>query len=99
MKSRLKDWIDSIADDKKDHILLGMTIGYPLMTLGYIIDIIYGTEYFIVLGAALGILFALGKEVIWDWIMDRGTPEVWDFIATAVPIIFPLLCYLSKYFY
>ena len=35
----IKRIIQSINEDKKDHVLLGMFVGYPLMIFGYIIDL------------------------------------------------------------
>ena len=67
--------INSIAIDKKDHVLLGIIIGFPLVLfLGF-----YG---------GLAALFLVGaKEVIYDWSFKKGNPEWWDFIASAIPII------------
>ena len=67
--------INSIAIDKKDHVLLGIIIGFPLVLfLGF-----YG---------GLAALFLVGaKEVIYDWFFKKGNPEWWDFIASAIPIV------------
>ena len=71
----VKKFIDSLARDKKDHIILGVILGFPLvMLLG-------------VYGGLIGILFVGAKEVVHDWLLKKGTPEWWDFIASAVPII------------
>tara|TARA_R110001606_G_scaffold251773_1_gene399743 strand:+ start:225 stop:503 length:279 start_codon:yes stop_codon:yes gene_type:complete len=91
----IKKIIDNIADDKKDHVLLGIAIGYPLMTLGYIIDLLYTSGCFVPLGAVIAILFVAGKEVVYDKILGKGNPEWLDFIASAIPIVFPLLCYIA----
>jgi hypothetical protein len=71
----IKKFIDSIAIDKKDHVLLGIIIGFPLVVfLGF-----YG---------GLFAIFLVGmKEVIHDWSFKKGNPEWWDFIASAIPII------------
>tara|TARA_B100000780_G_C21056559_1_gene424502 strand:+ start:283 stop:576 length:294 start_codon:yes stop_codon:yes gene_type:complete len=90
----IKKIIDSIADDKKDHVLLGMMVGYPLQFLGLMIDIMTGMHMWFLIGTVIALLAVLGKEVIWDWIMGRGNPEVWDFIASAIPIISNLITYL-----
>jgi hypothetical protein len=90
----IKKIIDSIAKDKKDHVLLGMFVGYPLMILGYLIDILAGLNFAIILGGVLGVVLVGLKEIVYDWLMDLGTPEWLDFIASAIPIVFPMITYL-----
>lgn len=90
----IKKIIDSIDKDKKDHVLLGVFVGYPLMILGYLIDILAGLNFVIILGGVLGIVLVGLKEIVYDWLMDLGTPEWWDFIASAIPIVFPIVTYL-----
>ena len=71
----IKRFIDNIAIDKKDHVLLGIIIGFPLVLLfGFI-------------GGLIGIFLVGSKEVVNDWIFKKGNPEWLDFIASAVPII------------
>ncbi len=90
----IKNIISNIAKDKKDHVLLGMFIGYPLMILGYIIDIAANINFMFIAGGVLGIILVGLKEIVYDWLMDLGTPEWWDFIASAIPIVFPIVTYL-----
>ena len=90
----IKKIINNISKDKKDHVLLGMFVGYPLMILGYIIDILASLNFVIILGGILGIVLVGLKEIVYDWLMDLGTPEWWDFIASAIPIVFPIVTYL-----
>ncbi len=90
----IKKIINNIAKDKKDHVLLGMFIGYPLMILGYIIDIAANINFMFIAGGVLGIILVGLKEIVYDWLMDLGTPEWWDFIASAIPIVFPIVTYL-----
>lgn len=90
----IKEIIDSIADDKKDHVLLGMFIGYPLQLIGLVLDITFGLSIFFYIGSFIGIALVGGKEVIYDWYLGKGNPEWWDFIASAIPIIFGTLIYL-----
>jgi hypothetical protein len=89
----IKNIISNIAKDKKDHVLLGMFIGYPLMILGYIIDIAANINFMFIAGGVLGIILVGLKEIVYDWLMDLGTPEWWDFIASAIPIVFPMVIY------
>lgn len=86
--------INKIPKDKKDHVLLGMFVGYPLMILGYFIDVLFNLDYIMIIGGLLGIVLVALKEIIHDWLMDLGTPEWWDFIASAIPIAFPMVTYL-----
>ena len=90
----IKKIIDSIAQDKKDHILLGMFIGYPLMILGFVIDQILNIDFMLVLGAIAGIILVGLKELIHDWYLGKGNPELADFLYSALPILFSLLTYL-----
>ena len=90
----IKKIINNIPRDKKDHVLLGMFVGYPLMILGYLIDILAGLNFVIILSGILGIVLVGLKEIVYDWLMDLGTPEWWDFIASAIPIVFPIVTYL-----
>ena len=89
----IKKIIDSIAQDKKDHVLLGIFIGYPLMILGYVIDQIFNIDFMLVLGAIAGIILVGLKELIHDWYLGKGNPELADFLYSALPILFSLIMY------
>ena len=89
----IKQIINNIAKDKKDHVLLGMFVGYPLMIFGYIIDLLAGLNFVIMIGGILGVILVGLKEIAYDWLMGLGTPEWWDFIASAIPIVFPMVIY------
>ena len=89
----IKKIINNIPKDKKDHVLLGMFVGYPFMILGYLIDILASLNFVIILGGILGIVLVGLKEIAYDWIMGLGNPEWWDFIASAIPIVFPIVIY------
>jgi len=71
----IKKLIDSIAIDKKDHVLLGLIIGFPLVLL-------FGN-----IGCLIALALVGAKEVVLDWLFKKGNPEWWDFIASAIPII------------
>ena len=90
----IKKIIDSIAQDKKDHVLLGMFIGYPLMILGFVIDQIFNLDFMLVSGGIIAIILVGLKELVHDWYLDKGNPELADFLYSAVPILFPLTTYL-----
>lgn len=86
--------IDSIAQDKKDHILLGMFIGYPLMAFGFVVDQIFNVDFALVSGGIIGIILVGLKELVHDWYQGKGNPELADFLYSAIPILFPLTTYL-----
>ena len=86
--------IDSIAQDKKDHILLGMFIGYPLMAFGFVVDQIFNVDFALVSGGIISIILVGLKEIIHDWYQGKGNPELADFLYSAIPVLFPLTTYL-----
>jgi hypothetical protein len=90
----IKKIIDSIAQDKKDHVLLGMFIGYPLMAFGFVIDQIFNVDFMLVSGGIIAIILVGLKELIYDWCQDKGNPELADLIYSVVPILFSLTTYL-----
>lgn len=90
----IKKIIDSIADDKKDHVLLGMFLGYPIQLGGLLLDISFGFDFLFITASIIATIAVGAKEVIHDWLLKKGCPEWWDFIASAIPIIFPLIVYL-----
>ena len=55
----IKRIINNIALDKKDHVLLGMFVGYPLMILGFVIDQIYNVDFMLVSGAIACVVIVL----------------------------------------
>lgn len=87
----LKEIIDSIAQDKKDHILLGVLIGYPLMIIGFVIDQMFNIDFMLVSGGVIAIILVGLKELIHDFYLGKGRPELADFLYSAVPILFPLI--------
>ena len=90
----IKRIINNIALDKKNHVLLGMFVGYPLMILGFVIDQILNVDFMLVLGAIAGIALVGLKELIHDWYQGKGNPELADFLYSALPILFSLITYL-----
>ena len=89
----IKKIIDKIPKDKKDHILLGMFIGYPLQIIGQLLDIALSVDFLFVLGSIVAIFLVGVKEVLHDWYLGKGNPEWWDFIASAIPILATLITY------
>lgn len=89
----IKKIIDSIAKDKKDHVLLGMFIGYPFLILGYFIDVYFDINFMFISGGLFSILLVGLKEILHDGILGKGNVELWDFIASVIPVAFPLITY------
>jgi hypothetical protein len=59
--------------DKLKHLLAGIGI-----------SLVFGIQFSPLIGLLIaGIVGAL-KEIIWDWLLKRGTPEFLDFLATAL---------------
>ena len=92
-KNMIKKIIDGIPKDKKDHVLLGMLVGYPLQIIGQLLDILFSVDFLFVLGSIIAIFLVGAKEVLHDWYLRKGNPEWWDFIASAIPILATLITY------
>ena len=59
--------------DKLKHLLAGIGI-----------SLVFGVQFSPLIGLLIaGIVGAL-KEIIWDWLLKRGTPEFLDFLATVL---------------
>lgn len=58
--------------DKQKHLLAGLALSL-LAGLLFCPRIGLGTA------AVIGAL----KEIVWDWLLKRGTPELLDFVATV----------------
>lgn len=69
-----------LPSDKANHFIVGL---YIFMLFG----VIFGT----VAGLAAAIFAAILKE-IYDALSEKGTPEVWDALATAAGGVAGFLC-------
>ena len=58
--------------DKKLHILAGIALA-----------IIAGLLFCPLIGLATAAVVGALKEIIWDWLLKKGTPELLDFVATV----------------
>ena len=58
--------------DKKLHLLSGLALS---LVAGFLICPLIGLATAAVVGAL--------KEIIWDWLLKKGTPELLDFVATV----------------
>ena len=76
---------DSLPWDKLMHIVIGAA-GSALL-IGFLQEL--GMWNF-------AIMVAIGafKEIVWDKLLAKGTPEFWDFIATCLGISFVMVGYL-----
>ena len=71
----IKKFIDSIAIDKKAHLIIGVLTGFPMVLLfgnigGLIAIIIYGL-----------------KELVYDKLLGKGQMELLDWWYTCIPVI------------
>jgi hypothetical protein len=58
--------------DKTLHLLAGLALS---ILAGLLICPLIGLATAVVVGAL--------KEIIWDWLLKKGTPEFLDFVATV----------------
>ena len=88
MKDFFSDLWNIISHDVKLHFYAGIAIAlvaYLLILIAYIIFpnlLDYSTAFKFVALAGVGI--GAAKEVIWDKLLKKGTPEVGDFVATGI---------------
>ena len=59
--------------DKLKHLLTGIGIG-----------LIFGVLSSPLIGLIAAAIVGALKEIIWDWLLKKGTPEFMDFLATAL---------------
>jgi Flp pilus assembly pilin Flp len=59
--------------DKLKHLLTGIGIG-----------LIFGVQFSPLIGLIAAAMVGALKEIIWDWLLKRGTPGFLDFLATAL---------------
>jgi len=59
--------------DKLKHLLTGIGIG-----------LIFGVLFSPLIGLIAATIVGALKEIIWDWLLKKGTPEFMDFLATAL---------------
>ena len=85
----IKEFIDKLPQDKKDHIILGVIYSFFVVLLGV---------FFGVTGAFIGFVFTtflnVWKEVWHDWRNNKGKPEVEDFIYNEIPILLVYIAFL-----
>ena len=58
--------------DKLKHLLAGLAIA-----------ILAGLSFCPLIGLATAAVIGALKEIIWDWLLKKGTPELLDFVTTV----------------
>ena len=58
--------------DKQKHLLAGLAL-----------SILAGLLLCPLIGLAAAAVVGALKEIVWDWLRKKGTPELMDFIATV----------------
>ena len=59
--------------DKFKHLLAGIGI-----------SLVFGVQFSPLIGLIAAAIVGALKEIIWDWLLKKGTPEFMDFLATAL---------------
>jgi len=62
-----------IKQDKLKHLLAGIGI-----------SLVFGVQFSPLIGLLIATIVGALKEIIWDWLLKRGTPEFLDFLATVL---------------
>ena len=101
-------FIDNLADDKKDHVVAGQAMASfitPIALMSLLIAVIFCSQLtinetikYMFYGATfvfvIGTLINAFKELIYDLVLGKGTPEWKDFLATEIPLLTSYLPYL-----
>ena len=66
--------------DKLKHLLAGLAIA-----------IMAGLLFCPLVGLATAAVVGALKEIIWDWLLKKGTPELLDFVATVAGVAPPVI--------
>jgi hypothetical protein len=62
-----------IPKDKKLHILAGLAL-----------SLLMGLSFCPLTDLAAAAVVGAFKEIVWDWLLEKGTPELLDFVATVL---------------
>jgi hypothetical protein len=62
-----------MKQDDLNHLLVGISI-----------SLVFGVQFSPLIGLIAAAIVGALKEIIWDWLLKRGTPEFLDFLATAL---------------
>ena len=81
MKVKILKIFGNIKHDKLLHFFYGSIISFVSV-------LIFG-----VYGLWITVVIAAAKEIIWDYLMQKGSPELLDFIFTIIPAGMLLILY------
>lgn len=78
-----------LAPDKQKHFCAGLAIAILAGPLIYLLVSFRWPEIAVFLtipltGVIIATVVGAIKELIWDWILKKGTPELLDFLATTI---------------
>ena len=62
-----------MKQDKLKHLLAGIGI-----------SLVFSVQFSPLIGLITAAIVGALKEIIWDWLLKKGTPEFMDFLATAL---------------
>jgi hypothetical protein len=62
-----------LQKDKLKHAIAGVAL-----------SIVAGLFVYPLIGLATAAVVGALKEIIWDWLLKKGTPELLDFVATVL---------------
>jgi len=85
----MKNWIQNLPLDKKEHVLVGVIYSALIPILGFLFGGI-GALF----GFLLGTFLNLWKEIYNDFYRGKGNAEYLDFIATETAILITYLAFL-----
>jgi len=73
----IKGLLENTGVDKLLHFYVGSWISF----LSFVF---LGFEAMI----GITVIVAGAKEIVWDKIMEKGTPSLWDFVMSVLPMLF-----------
>jgi len=85
----LQRFIQNLPLDKKEHLVLGIVYSI-LIPLGGVLFGLFGA----LVGLAIGTFLNLYKELYHDLYKKKGNAELYDFIATEIPLIITFISYV-----
>ena len=69
-----------MSSDKQKHLLAGLAL-----------SILAGLLFCPIVGLATAAVIGALKEIVWDWLLKKGTPELLDFVATVAGVAPPVI--------
>ena len=71
---RINNFINSIQEDKKAHLIVGVLSGFPMVLL-------FGN-----IGGLIAIIIYALKEVVYDKVLGKGNMEFLDWWYSSIPV-------------